>query len=57
MGDFTQVMVGVRSQLELRVLQEAFAVNNQIGFVVTMRADVQLAHPQSFVKLPLTTGS
>lgn len=47
-GDFTQLMIGVRTQLRIEVLRELFAENGQYAFLAHLRADVQLAHPESF---------
>ena len=54
MGDFTQLLIGMRSQLQIDLLRELYAANHQYGFVAHLRADVQLAHPQSFVTIPIT---
>jgi HK97 family phage major capsid protein len=51
LGDFTQLMIGMRSAVRIEVLRETFAGNLQYGFLCHMRADVQLAHPASFVKV------
>ncbi|MGH8272807.1 MAG: phage major capsid protein [Gammaproteobacteria bacterium] len=50
-GDFSQMMIGVRSQLRIELLREAFATNLQYAFLAHLRMDVQLAHPQSFAVL------
>lgn len=50
-GDFTQMLVGVRSHLRIELLRELFAENHQYAFVAHLRADVQLAHPESFAVL------
>lgn len=51
-GDFTQLMFGIRTQLRIQVLRERFlADNGQIGFLADLRADVQLRHPQSFCEV------
>lgn len=50
-GDFTQLFVGVRTQLQVNVLRERFADTHQYGFVAHLRADVQLAHPESFAMI------
>ncbi len=51
-GDFTQLMFGIRTRLRIRVLQEAFmGSNGQYGFLADLRADVQLRHPQSFCEV------
>lgn len=51
LGDFTQVLVGIRTQLQITVLQERFAEFGQIGFVGWLRADVQVARPAALAKI------
>lgn len=51
MGDFTQLMIGLRQQLEIRVFDQPLAGTGQLLVVAWMRADVQLATPKSFAKL------
>jgi HK97 family phage major capsid protein len=51
MGDFAQLMVGVRSSLRIEVLRELFAENHQYGFVAHLRADVAVAQPGAFAKI------
>lgn len=53
-GDFTQLMIGVRSQMRVEVLREAFASNLQVGFLAHLRADVQVAQPKAFCKITTT---
>jgi HK97 family phage major capsid protein len=50
-GDFSQMMLGVRTQLRIEVLRERYAENLQYAFLAHLRADIQLAHPESFCKL------
>lgn len=50
-GDFTQLFIGMREEINIRVLSEAFAGNGQIAILVHTRADVQLAHKESFSRL------
>jgi HK97 family phage major capsid protein len=47
-ADFSQLLVGIRTQFKLRVLQEAFASTGQVGFLGWLRADVQIARPDAF---------
>jgi HK97 family phage major capsid protein len=47
-GDWSQLYFGVRSGVTIHPLKERYAEYNQIGFLVTMRADVQPLHEQSF---------
>ena len=51
LGDFTQVLVGIRTQLQITVLTERFAEFGQIGFVGWLRADVQVARPAALAKI------
>jgi len=53
-GDFRQLMIGIRSGLRIELLTERFADNHQFAFIAHLRADVQLAHPAAFVKVPTT---
>ncbi|ODB94967.1 hypothetical protein A3194_20095 [Candidatus Thiodiazotropha endoloripes] len=47
-GDFSQLWIGIRQRLRIEVLREKFMDNLQVGFIAHLRADVALAHPQSF---------
>ncbi|MDQ1202718.1 phage major capsid protein [Rhodococcus sp. SORGH_AS_0303] len=48
-GDYRQVLIGLRSQFQIRTLTERYADSGQIAFLATMRLDVQVAHPSAFV--------
>lgn len=48
MGDWPEALVGIRSQIQLRVLTERYADVGQIALRAMLRADVQLAHPALF---------
>lgn len=50
-GDFTQLMIGMRQQLEIRVYDHTMTTNGQLTVLAWMRADAQLAQPKSFCKL------
>jgi HK97 family phage major capsid protein len=50
-GDFSQLMVGIRSELRIEILKERYADYLQMGFLCWLRADVQCKHPQSFSKV------
>ena len=41
----------MRSQLTLQILQERYGEFNQVGFLVTLRADVGAWHEESFAKV------
>lgn len=51
MGDFAEVMIGLRTDLQIQVLQERFAEIGQIGFIAWMRADVALARPGAIARI------
>lgn len=44
-GDFSQVLIGQRLGLEVRVLTERYAENGQVGLLAYWRGDVQVARP------------
>jgi HK97 family phage major capsid protein len=44
-GDFSQVLIGQRLGLEVRVLTERYAENGQIGLLAYWRGDIQVARP------------
>lgn len=48
MGDFTKVVLGLRSQIRVEILRETFAGNHQYGFVCHMRGDVAVSHAAAF---------
>jgi HK97 family phage major capsid protein len=51
MGDFTELYLGVRSELRVEVLREKYADALQYGFLAWLRMDVAVAHAASFAKL------
>jgi HK97 family phage major capsid protein len=50
-GDFSQMMLGIRTMLRIEVLRERYAENHQYAFVAHLRMDVQLARPKAFAVL------
>lgn len=49
-GDWSNLMVGIRTQLNVQFLRERFLADNlQYAFLAYLRADVQLAQPAAFV--------
>jgi HK97 family phage major capsid protein len=49
-GDWSQLMVGIRTDFQLLFLRERFVADNlQYAFLAYLRADVQLAQPAAFV--------
>jgi HK97 family phage major capsid protein len=47
-GDWSQLLVGMRKELKIDVLNEAYAGTGQIGFLGWLRADVVVARPSAF---------
>jgi HK97 family phage major capsid protein len=50
-GDFTNLLIGLRSDINIELFREPLAGNLQYLFIAHLRADVQLAHAASFVEL------
>lgn len=50
-GDYRQLMIGMRHQLEIRVFDQPYASTGQLYVMAWMRADIQLAQPKSFCAL------
>lgn len=50
-GDFSQMMLGIRSGLRVEVLRERFADKMQYAFLAHLRFDVQIAQPKAFAKI------
>ncbi len=49
-GQWDQLMVGMRTDFNLRLLSERYLADNlQYAFLAYLRADVQLAQPAAFV--------
>jgi len=51
LGDWPEMMIGVRSELRVEMLRERFADFHQFGFVAHLRADIQLRHAASFCRV------
>lgn len=47
-GDFSKLVLGMREQLSIQVMEEAFADYGQIGFMCHVRMDVAALHPSAF---------
>lgn len=47
-GDFSQLLLGVRQELRVEVLRESFADKLQYGFLAHLRFDVAVAQPEAF---------
>jgi len=51
LGTFSNLVIGIRANLQIQVLQERFADYGQVGFLATMRADCAVFQPKSFCKI------
>lgn len=51
LGGFNQMVIGLRSVLEIRVLKERYAEYGQVAFLATMRADVATYQPKAFCRI------
>jgi HK97 family phage major capsid protein/HK97 family phage prohead protease len=47
-GDFSRLMIGVRSSLRIEILRERYGEFLQYGFLAHLRADVAVEHPEAF---------
>ncbi len=50
-GDFSQLLIGVRSELSLEVVRDLYADQLAWAFLAWLRCDIALAHPQSFARI------
>lgn len=50
-GDFSKLLIGMRTSLRIEVLRELYAGTHEYGFVAHLRADVQVSHAEAFAKL------
>lgn len=51
LGGWSELVIAVRSQVNVQILQERYGEFNQVGFLVTLRADVGAWHDQAFAKI------
>jgi len=51
LGDFADLVIGVRSRLQVEVLKERYADNMQVGFLIHLRADIQAWREQSLCRI------
>lgn len=51
MGDWSQLLLGVRTTMQVEVARELFRGTYQYGFFGHLRMDVQTTHPESFGRL------
>lgn len=52
-GDFTKMIYGMRETLSIQLLDEAYALTGEIGFLCHARVDVAVLYPKAFA---LVTG-
>lgn len=50
-GDFAEVLLGLRTDLRIQLLDQTYAENGQVAFLAWMRADWQLARPAALGRL------
>lgn len=48
MGDYAQLLLGVRNELRIELLRERYAENHQYAFIAHLRMDVGVAQPAAF---------
>ena len=48
MGDFSQLMIGIRSEVKIEVLKELFKTNLQVGFLVHTRVTMLPQNEKAF---------
>jgi HK97 family phage major capsid protein len=51
MGDWSQMMLGWRTQMQVEVARELYRGNYQAAYFGHLRFDMQVAHPESFGRL------
>jgi HK97 family phage major capsid protein len=55
-GNFRNLMIGLRNDVRVELLRERYAENHQYAFVAHMRFDIAVSHAQSFHKISGVTG-
>jgi HK97 family phage major capsid protein len=56
-GDWSQLLIGQRLQLEIRTLTERYAELGQVGLLAFWRGDVQVARPTAFAAYRALQGA
>ena len=51
LGNFSELVVGMRAELRVEVLKERYSENYQFGFLAHLRADIQCWHAESFARI------
>lgn len=55
-GNFTNLMIGMRNEIRIEVLRERYADSNEYAFIAHSRFDIAIAHAASFHKISGITG-
>jgi HK97 family phage major capsid protein len=55
-GNFHNLMIGLRNDVRIELLRERYAENHQYAFIAHMRFDIAVSHAQSFHKISGVTG-
>jgi HK97 family phage major capsid protein len=55
-GNFQNLLIGLRNDVRVEVLRERYAENHQYAFIAHMRFDLAIAHAASFHKIIGITG-
>ncbi|WP_296503558.1 phage major capsid protein, partial [Phenylobacterium sp.] len=50
-GDFSRAILGLRQELRIQVLNEAFMGSLQVGFIAHLRADVAFERADAFCRI------
>ncbi len=50
-GNFSECLIGIREQINVRLLSELFAGTGELGFLMHLRADLQVARPKAMGRL------
>ena len=50
-GDYRQLLFGIRADLRIQLLRELYAATGQYAFLCHLRADVAVEHPAAFCKI------
>jgi HK97 family phage major capsid protein len=48
MGDFSRLILGVRSDIRVEIVRELFAGDHQLAFIAHMRGDIAVSHAEAF---------
>jgi len=54
-GDFSKLIIGIRTSLRIEILRELYAENLQYAFLAHLRMDVAVEHPESFCRLIISS--